>query len=155
MQKWKIGGVVAAACLFTTFALAQQGPTPDQRANRYRQSLMVLIGGNFGPLGGMAAGRAPYNAAVVATNADRVAALAGMIADAFARDTSAASLETGALAKIWTDKAEFGRLAQDAQTKANALAAVVKGGNEAAIKEAISAVGGTCGGCHDAYRKED
>lgn len=155
MSKWKIGGLVAALGLVASLALAQQGPSPDQRANGYRQALMMLIAGNMGPMGGMAQGRAPYNAQVVMVNAERIAFLTSMIPDAFARDTHMAKLETEALAKIWTDKADFDAHAREAQTKAMDLLWTVRGGDEDATKAAIGQLGRACGGCHDDYREED
>jgi cytochrome c556 len=154
MKNWITGGLVVGVCLAAGMALAQR-PSPDQMANRYRQSLMAVIAGNMGPMGAMAQDRMPFNAALVQKNSERVAFLAGMIADAFSRDTRSAELETDALPGIWANMADFDQRAMDLQSRAQALLTASRGGDEAATKAAIGQVGRACGGCHDEYRAED
>jgi len=154
MNNWFKLGTVMAVCAGTSLALAQRRPTPDEQANEYRQALMVLLGGNLTPMAGMARDRVPYDAAIVQTNSERVQFLAGMIADAFVRDTSGAELETEALDGIWANKADFDAMSEETQSLAGALLAAVRGGNEASTKQAIGTLAGSCGDCHDQYRSD-
>jgi len=154
MTKWTRWAAAGSACLIAAMAVGQQ-PDPNVQATNYRQSLMRVIAGNAGPLGAMARDRMPYNAALAEKNVTRVAFLAGMISDAFVRDTSSADVETAAKPEIWANHAEFDRLANETRMKAEAAVTAVRGGNEAAAKSALGAIFMTCGGCHDEYRVED
>jgi cytochrome c556 len=154
MKDWIMGGLVVGVSLTAGMALAQR-PSPDQMANGYRQSLMTVIAGNMGPMGAMAQDRMPFNAALVEKNSERIAFLAGMISDAFNRDTRSAELETDALPGIWANMADFSERATELRSRAEALLTAARGGDEAATKAAIGRVGQACGGCHDEYRAED
>ncbi len=148
-------GLVVAGCLVTVLAFSQNRPNPDQAAANYRKALMTVIAGNLGPVAGMARDRVPYDAAVATKNVTRVVALSEMIADGFARDTSAATIEGNeASPNIWKEKAEFDKLATAVTTKAEAALAAVKGGDQAKAKAALGELGSTCGTCHDKYRVE-
>jgi cytochrome c556 len=155
-----LGSLMAASAGFAQAppagAAPANRPSPDQQATSGRQALMVVIAGQAVPMIGMARGRAPYDLAIVRRNADRVAMLARIIPEAFARDTSAAAgLTTVALPEIWKDKDGFAAKAKDNADKADALVAAAKAGVEADVKKAIGDLGSTCGGCHDKYRQAD
>jgi cytochrome c556 len=147
--------LVVAGCALTAMAFAQNRPNPDQAAAGYRKALMTVIAGNLGPVAGMARDRVPYDAAVATKNVERVAYLSTMVVDAFARDTSAATLEGNeASPDIWKQKADFDKLAGDVKTKADAALAAVKAGDQAKAKAALGELGSSCGTCHDKYRVE-
>ena len=154
-----IGSLVTATASFAQAPPAggaPNRPNPDQQANAGRQALMTVLAGQAVPLIGMARGRAPYDLALVRKNADRLAMLAHIVPEAFARDTSAvAGLTTVALPEIWKDAAGFAAKAKDNADKANALVAAAKAGVEADVKKAIGDFGAPCGGCHDKYRTSD
>ena len=119
-----------------------------------RQSLFTLMGSNMGPLGAMARGKIPVDAAVAEKNATRIAQLAEMITDSFQRDTRAHDLETAALDGIWDNFARFEEKAAATTEAASALASTATAGNEGSIKKAIAALGKTCGSCHDDFKEE-
>jgi len=147
--------VAVAGCVIAAVAFGQNRPNPDQQAAGYRQALMTVIAGNLGPVAAMARDRAPYDAAVATKNVERVVALSGMIADAWARDTSAATLEKNESSpNVWKEKANFDKLAGDVTTKANAALAAIKAGDAAKAKAALGDLGSSCGACHDKYRVE-
>jgi cytochrome c556 len=154
-----IGSLVTATAAFAQAPPAggaPNRPNPDQQANTGRQALMTVLAGQAGPLIGMARGRAPYDLATVRKNADRLVVLSGIIPEAFARDTSAAAgLTTSSLPEVWKDKDGFAAKARDNADKAAALVAAAKAGVEADVKKALGDFGGTCGGCHDKFRKSD
>src|ERR1700691_5527588 len=54
----------------------------------YRQSLYTVIAGNFHPLGAMAEGKMPFNAADAKVRADRIAFLTPMLKEAFPADSN-------------------------------------------------------------------
>ena len=104
----------------------------------------------------MLRGNTEFNADVVKKNAANIAGLAPMIPALFANDTREFDVETRALDTIWTNKADFDSHAQQLVDAANAVVAAAEaGGDAAALRPLIGAMGGqACGGCHDAYRAD-
>jgi cytochrome c556 len=158
-------GVVLAASAASALALSQAGPpgppSPEAQAASAvgtRQGLFKIISNQFGPIGGMlrTANPVPFDAALVARNSARIATLSEIIPELFVKDTREfTAIKTAALPGIWNSQADFKGKA-DALTKAaNDLNAAAKGGNEAATKAAMGAVGKACAGCHDNYRQKN
>ena len=141
-----------AAALGTGYTLNAFAQVKPETLVKQRQSAMTLVGKYWGPLGGMAAGRVPFDANVVARNAGYLEVLSKLPWDGF--DASTQNEKSAALPEIWKDAAKF-KAAQDAmQTEIGKLAAVAKGGNEGAIKAALGDTGKTCGGCHNTFRQK-
>ena len=119
---------------------------------KQRQSAMTLIGKYFGPMGGMAAGKVPYNGDVVKRNTGYLDALSKMPWDGFNANTQ--DIKSKALPAIYSDAAKF-KEAQDRFTgEVSKLVSTVGGGDEAAIKAQLSAVSKACGGCHENFRQK-
>lgn len=144
--------VAAAAALLLSLPAFALDAEQAQRATETRQGLLKVVGWNFTPLNAMARGLVPLDAALVERNAQRVAWMATMIPDAFRGDTRAHELKTEALPVIWEDFGRFEELAANAQRSAERLVEVAGGGDEAAIKGAITAVFDDCRACHTAFR---
>jgi len=160
MQKAKKAILVTitavTAVTMTAAVLAQGGgrrPNPDQTAVQFREALMTVIGGTAVPLILMQRGRMPYNAEVVAKNARNLNTLAGMIPDAFERDTSSATVKTMALPVVWQNHDEFLMTAAKLKTQVEALDMAVKGGSQDDVKTAIMNVGAVCNQCHMKFRQ--
>ena len=119
---------------------------------KQRQAAMTLQGKYFGPMGGMAAGKVPYNADVVKRNAALLEALSKMAWDGFTPGTQ--EIKSRGLPAIYSDAAKFKEFQDSFQAEATKLVATANGGDEAAIKAQISAIGKTCGGCHDGFREK-
>lgn len=139
--------VVALSAAGSAFAQAK----PDVLVKQ-RQSAMTLIGKYFGPLGGMAQGRVPFDAKVVQRNADFLDALSEMPWDGF--DASTQNEKSRALPAVWKEQAKFKQAADRFQSEVDKLQSVAKGGDEGAIKAQIGAVGKSCAGCHDTFREK-
>jgi cytochrome c556 len=137
----------ALGSVVTTSAFAQA--KPDVLVKQ-RQAGMTLIAKYFGPLGGMAAGRVPFNAAVVARNAGYLEVLSHLPWDGY--DASTSGEKSAALPAVFSDSAKFKSAADNFQAEVAKLATAAKGGNEGDIKAAIGGVGKTCGGCHENFR---
>jgi len=142
-------GVVIALGAVAGAALAQV--KPDVLVKQ-RQSAMTLIGKYFGPLGGMAQGRAPFNAQVVQRNADYLAALSEMPWDGF--DPSTANEKSRAKPELFKEPDKVKQGVERFQSEVKKLQSVAKTGDEGAIKAQIGAVGKACAGCHDNYREK-
>ena len=143
------GFALALGTGYTFNALAQA--KPDVLVKQ-RVAAMTLIGKYFGPLGGMAQGKVPFDANIVARNAGYLEVLSKLPWDGFHPSTSGE--KSRALPEVYKDAGKF-KDAQDAMMGAvGKLAAASKGGNEGAIKAAIGDVGKSCGGCHDNFRQK-
>jgi len=145
-----VAGLAAAlGAGYTLNASAQMKP---EMMVKQRQAAMTLQGKYWGPLGGMAAGRVPFDANIVARNAGYLEALSHMPWDGF--DASTQNEKTEALPEIWKDPAKFKAAQELLQNNVAKLVAAAKGGNEATIKAALGDVGKSCGGCHNTFREK-
>lgn len=149
MQAKLILGSVAAMITMGYGAAALAQAKPDVLVKQ-RQSAMTLIGKYWGPLGGMASGKAPYNAQVVTRNAGYLEVLSVMPWDGFVESTK--DEKSRALPAVWSENAKFKEGADTMQKAVANLAKVSKGGDEGAVKAALGEVGKTCSGCHENYR---
>ena len=113
---------------------------------------MTLQGKYFGPLQGIAQGKIPYNAQIVARNASYLHVLDKMPWDGFVPGTK--DVKSQALPEVFKDPAKF-KTAQERLQEAVAKLVEVKSGNEAAAKAAIAEVGKACGGCHENFRQKN
>ena len=145
------GLALALAVGYSAAVLAQVKP---EILVKQRQAAMTLQGKYFGPMGGMAQGKVPYNADTVALNAAFLDALSRMPWDGFAPASKDATVKTAALPAIWNDPAKFKTAQDNFQNAVQGLVKVSRGGDEAAVKTAIGAVGKTCGGCHTDFREK-
>jgi len=141
-----VGVALIAGTVYAGVAFAQEKP---EVLVKQRQAAMTLQGKYFGPLAAMAQGKIPYNADIFSRNAAYLNVLSKMPWDGFVPGTKDAN--SRALPAVFADPAKF-KNAQDALLGAVAKLAEVKGGDEAAAKTAIGAVGKTCGGCHENFR---
>jgi cytochrome c556 len=138
---------IGAACSLPAYSQVK----PDVLVKQ-RQSAMTLQGKYFGPMAGMAQGKIPYNAATVTRNAGYLDALSKMPWDGFVESTKGE--KSGALPSVFSDQAKFKQAADRFEAEATKLAQVSKGGDEAAVKSQILAVGKMCAACHDDFREK-
>ena len=118
---------------------------------KQRQAVMTLQIKYFGPMFGMAQGRVPFNAQVVQRNAGFLDNLTRMSWDGF--DASTRSVKSRALPAVFDNSAKFKQYAGQLENESAKLVAVSKGGDEAAVKAQIGAVGKVCNSCHDDFRE--
>lgn len=119
---------------------------------KQRQAVMTLQGKYFGPLAAVAQGKAPYNAATVRRNAGFLDNLSRMAWDGF--DPGTRNEKSRALVAVYDNNAKFREAASRLENETSKLVALSNGGDEAAVKAQIGAVGKTCGGCHDDFRQK-
>ena len=148
--------VAASGTLF--IASAQNDMTPEERAAAavdQRKSLFKTIRFNLVPIAGMAQG-APFDAEVAERNARRIAAIASMIPEVLAQDTSDFDdIETTALDSIWDNMGDIETKSQALADNANAFADAASTGDFGQAMGAFRAFGGSCGNCHDTYRVDN
>jgi cytochrome c556 len=150
MTRRLLVAVASVAGLLTALPAAAQFQKPED-AVKYRKAGMTMIAAHFGRIGAMASGRAPYDAAAAAVNADVVAYVARLPFAGFVEGT--AGTEKGAAkANVWSERAKFDAAAKEMQDATAALAAAAKTNNLDALKAAFGKAGGTCKACHDDCR---
>ena len=140
--------LATAGALVVAPAAAQFAKTED--AISYRQSAMFIQNQHFGRIAAMANGRAPFDAAAAAANAEIVATVSKLPWPAFGAGTEGGK----ARPEIWKEQAKFKELSEKLQAETDKLQTVAKGGNLEAIKAQVGAVGQTCKACHDDFRKK-
>jgi len=150
MKKIITGSVLVAIGL--SIASIAQAQVKPEILVKQRQAAMTLQGKYFGPLGGMAQGKVPYDANVVARNAGYLEALSKMPWDGFAPGTK--DVKSATLPAAFTDTAKFKEAQDRFQAEVAKLVSVSKGGDEAAVKAQLGAVGKSCGGCHETFREK-
>lgn len=127
--------------------------TKPEDAIKYRKAQYTVLLWNWMPLNAMMRGRIPFDAAEFARRAERVAAIAPQLLEGFP-EGSGSGAPTEAKAEIWADFADFSAKMKDLERETAALAAVAKGGDEAAIKAQFATTGGACKACHDKYKAD-
>ena len=131
-------------------AAAQFAKTDD--AIKYRKSALFVMQQNFSRVAAMAAGKAAFDPKVAAESAAVAEYVAKLPWVAFTEGSDKG--ETKAKPEIWKDAAKFKEYADKMQGEMVKLSAAAKTGNLDSIKTAVSATGGSCKTCHDAFRKE-
>ena len=145
--------VLASACVCAGAAHAQGAPSKGEQALKYRKSLYQVMAWNFGPMGAMAQGKVPYDAAEFAKRADRVTLIAPMLSEGFPAETR--NLPHSELKPaMWTNRADFDAKMKDLVERSATLAAVAKTGDSAKSKAAFFDTANTCKACHDKYKNE-
>ncbi|MFT3779119.1 MAG: cytochrome c [Ottowia sp.] len=131
-------------------AAAQFAKAED--AIKYRQSALTVLGNHFGRLGAMANGRAPFDAAVAAADADVVAVAARLPWHAFGPGTDTGRA-TAARPEIWTEQDKFKDRAEKMQAEVAKLVPAAKSGNLDQLKAAFGPAAQSCKACHDDFRR--
>ncbi|HEX5628922.1 MAG TPA: cytochrome c, partial [Usitatibacteraceae bacterium] len=129
---------------------AQQGPKPESEI-RYRQSVMNVTGRAMGPMGAMAQGKAPFNAALAQKNSALVETMLGLPWGSFGPGTEKGA-PTKADLKVWKEADKFRQSAEAAQKAAAGLVAAAKTGEEGKFKAAFGELGKACSSCHDDFQ---
>jgi cytochrome c556 len=150
---------LVASLLVAPCAIAAEGdkkpPTDAERAIKYRQSVYKVISWNVAPMAAVVQHKAPYDATEFARRASRVGLLAPMLMEGY---TSASSnpegVATRAKPELWNNMDDFRTLMDAMVQKAQALATMSQGGDEAASVAAFKDLYGACKACHDKYRSE-
>lgn len=142
---------LALAATVALPAAAQQFAKPED-AVKYRKAAFTVLAGNFGTLGAMANGRAPFDAKVAAESAQVVDTLAKLPWAGFGPGTDKG--ETRAKPEIWTQPAKFKEAGDKAGAEIGKLVAAAKTGNLDNLKAAFGPAAASCKACHDSFRKD-
>jgi cytochrome c556 len=150
MTRTLLAAAATVIGLATALPAAAQFQKPED-AVKYRKAGFTMMAAHFGRLGAMANGRAPYDAAVAASNAETVAMLSKLPFAGFVEGTQGTEKGTPK-ANVWSDRAKFDAAAKKMQDEVAKLAVAAKAGNLDALKAAFGPASGTCKACHDDFR---
>jgi cytochrome c556 len=143
---------VSALAVLALTAMPSTASAQDRAAQqtKLRQSVFTVLGAQVTPMGAMASGRAPYDAAAFELAAQRAAFMATIAPDMFAAGSVASNSK--AKPEIWRNKADFDKLMADLVDKSAALSQAAKSGSLETVRPAFAALAGTCKACHDKYK---
>ena len=142
----------ALAVALSTAATSVLAQAKPEVLVKQRQAVMTLQGKYFGPMAAMAQGKAPYNAQLIQRNAGFLDNLSRMAWDGF--DPSTKNEKSRALPAIYENNAKFKEATAQLENETAKLVQLSRGGDEAAVKAQIGAVGKVCGSCHDNFRQK-
>jgi len=123
-----------------------------EKAVKYRQSVMFVIGQHFGRLGAMVKGQQPYDQKSFASNTAVIETLAGLPWEAFLVPGSDQG-KTTMKSSVLKDPDGLKSLSQQFQIEVGKLSAAAKGNDFNAIKAQFGAVAQSCKSCHRKTRK--
>lgn len=146
--------LAVAAALLAAAAVPASAQVKPEDEIRYRQSVMNVTGRAMAPMGAMAQGKAPFNAAVAQKNAALVDTMLGLPWDSFGPGTDKGA-PNKADARIWKDAAKFRQSAEGARKAVENLVAAAKSGDAGKFKAAFGEAGKSCKGCHDDFRTKE
>ena len=150
MKPTRIFGILAAAAIslgIASAAMADSGPIDA------REACMKANGKMMKTMVPVLKGQAAYDKAAIDAAIGKAEKACAGWDNWWGEDTKASSgADTEAKDEIWSDKAGF-----DAATAAylKARDGVKASADEASFKAAFPALGGSCKGCHEKYRKAD
>jgi cytochrome c556 len=148
--------LLMAVTAVSMLAAAAQADSPLSKAEqtlKYRKSVFQVMAWNFGPMGAMAQGKVPYDAAEFTRRAERVAAVAPMLTEAFPPETKGLP-HSELKPEMWSNRADFDAKLKDLVDRSATLAQVSKGGDAAKTKAAFFDMANTCKACHDKYKED-
>jgi cytochrome c556 len=144
---------VLLALAFTGATLAQGQPTKGEQALKYRKAVYQAMAWNFGPMGAMSQGKAPFDPAEFSMRAARVAALTPMLAESYSTESQGVA-GSKAKAEIWTNRGDFDAKMKDLVDRSATLARVATGGDEDKSKAAFFDTANACKACHDKFKAD-
>lgn len=144
--------IATTSLLVASAAHAQSAADADHGAIQYRQKLMSAVGADMGAIGDILKYGLPFQTHVVA-HAQSLSKHADLVAAAFERRV--ASGPTDAKPEIWEKPDLFLEKTRAMKAEADELAEVAAGAEAtpAAIGKQVKALGESCGGCHESFRK--
>jgi cytochrome c556 len=138
--------------LLAVVAMPALADESTQGAIDFRESVMTTFKWYMGPMGAMAKGKIPFDAALFKSRADGLANASRLDASEGFPEGSVG--ETEAKPEIWDNWDDFLSKYQSLQDEAVKLQQVAATGDEAEMKKQFGKVGETCGSCHKKYRNK-
>lgn len=139
------GLLLLMGCVFS-FSVVADG----EAEYNYREGIMNSAKGHISSMAAILKGQVHFKNLPV--HADGMADVAGIMPDVFPAGSQTSKSE--ALAAVWDQPEAFKEAMDNFVDAANEMAVAAKSGEMGQIGPAIQALGGSCKGCHDDFRKE-
>ncbi|MCJ8314507.1 MAG: cytochrome c [Saccharospirillaceae bacterium] len=136
-------------CLMAS--LFSHAATDEEKALRFRQSVMNVVGYSAGNMGAMVKGKMDYDQAEFLRHAINLNAMLRLAQDAFVEGSNVGDSKAKDI--IWTQRGKFDQKLEDAQLAAQELINTLNNADKSMVFEQFSDLGKTCKGCHKTYRK--
>lgn len=131
-------------------------PEAAQHAYDYRELVFQGLGNHMRSLSTFVKGKLDPRTDDLVAHSKAMHELSRLVPHVFPEGTGPDVIpSTEALSNIWTDPSGFAEKAQALQTETAALVDLASGDDFDAFKAQFGKVGGTCGACHDGYRKDE
>lgn len=151
----RLSMTVLVALSSIPLAAAVSGETKPETAYVYREQVFGGFAKHMKAAGMIVKGEVD-RPGDLPMHADALAAYAGVIPSLFPAGTGPDALpKTEALPEIWATPDAFSEKAKAFDAAVAAFAKAARGTDADATKKAYMAVGASCGGCHDSFRKGD
>lgn len=142
---------LSALGLAAALALSPRLASADQAQIDYREAVMEAIGGHMKALVAIVKGSVPYTDDA-AVHARAIEPLSKIAEHVFPPDSQTGKTE--ALPAIWEQPAKFKEALTTFQTAASDLAKVADD-DPKSLAGPVGALGKSCKGCHDDFKKKD
>lgn len=129
-------------------------PTPDAIA-AYREAEMMAIAKTFKAMSMIAKGEVLRPQGEFIGHAESLHNLSLDLVSQYPAGTAHGQAKTEASPAIWTDAAGFAAAAAAFETATAQVLAAAKVSDNEAVKAGMTAIGQSCGGCHEKFRVED
>lgn len=139
--------------LFCLLTLAGAEAQDVDAVIQYRQKVMAGHGNNISSIGDIMKNKLSHASTQITLHAKILAEYSGLIEGAFEKNLSTGA--TDAKPEIWENWDDFLAKAKALGEAATKLSEVAQDGDMRAIMTQVQAVGDTCRGCHDSYRKPE
>lgn len=150
MRRTRLTALLTLATL--AFAGNSIAATAPADAIKYRKAVMSAMAAHTSAFSLINFGRVEHQDHLLA-HVDALAALGTQLKVLFPAGTGTG--DTDALPLIWQEQEKFDQLVTASGKATAELRTAVAAGDKAATMKAFKAVGESCKGCHDRYRKED
>jgi cytochrome c556 len=151
MKRTKIVALVLVCALVAGVAYAQFAK--PEEAIAYRKAVMHVIVHHFKQMGAVVQGKAPYEKADFAANADVVGLMATLPWEAVLTPGSDKG-DTTLNPSVFSKQEDFMKIAKAFESNTANLKAKAQEGDLEAIKAGFGAVAQDCKACHSAFRKK-
>ena len=144
---------LTALLTFATLAFASNSfsATAPADAIKYRKAMMSAMAAHTSAFSQINFGRVDHQDHLLG-HVEALATLGSQLGVLFPAGTGTG--DTDALPLIWQEQEKFGQLVTATGKSTAELREAVAAGDKAATMKAFKAVGESCKGCHDRYRKE-
>lgn len=149
-----VGGLSALVLVTGSTLLNAHSDDRIAHAVEVRQSVMTLLGDNFGTMAAMVQGKIPWDAKQFTNRANDLGAVTSIdLMRGYIPDSHHSG--TAAKPEIWEDMEKFTEMMQSLSAESAKLAEVSKSGDSEAMKAQFMETANACKGCHEEFKNKE